>query len=115
MSNRTGEGDAYLQNLEPERRATLEELRTLIFEVVPDAVGTMRHGTPAYDYSGGELCLLPSQKHHMSLYIDPTVVEKHRHELNGLNAGKSCIRFRKLEALPKGTVVRTLKDVAGKG
>ena len=46
----------------------------------------------------------------MSLYMDPKLVEKHREELVGLDVGKSCIRFRKLEQLPMDTVRTILRE-----
>lgn len=42
--------------------------------------------------------------------MDTTLVEKHRAELAGLDVGKSCIRFRKLEKLPLETVRMILRE-----
>ena len=113
--NKNKEVDAYLQNLESERRTALEELRSLIFEVVPDAVETMRYRMPAYEYDGRQLCLFASQKHYMSLYLDTEIVEKHREELKGLSVGKSCIRFKRFEALPRETIELMLKEAVRRG
>jgi len=63
MKEKTKDVDAYLQNLETERRTALEELRSLLFEVVPDAVETIRYGMPAYEHHGRQLCLFALQKH----------------------------------------------------
>ena len=101
--------DAYLENLEPERRATLTKLRSLIQEAAPNAVETMKYRMPTYEYDGGVLVAFASQKHYMSLYMDTELVEVHRQELAALNVGKSCIRFRRLEQLPLDTV-RTILD-----
>jgi hypothetical protein len=38
------------------------------------------------------------------------LVEKHRKELAGLDVGRSCIRFRKLEKLPLDTVRTILTE-----
>lgn len=51
-----------------------------------------------------------SQKHYMSLYMDTGIVEKHREELIALSIGKSCIRFRKIDQLPLGTIKRMLEE-----
>jgi uncharacterized protein YdhG (YjbR/CyaY superfamily) len=108
--NKNKEVDAYLQNLEAERRTALEELRSLVFEVVPDALETMRYGMPAYEYDGWQLCLFASQKHYMSFYLDTEIVERHRGQLKGLSVGKSCIRFKKFEALSRETIEMMLKE-----
>lgn len=110
MGSRTLEVDTYLDSLEPERRVALEELRALVLEEVPAATETMKYRMPTYEYEGGVLCAFASQKHYMSLYMDIGLVEKHRAELAGLDVGKSCIRFRKLEKLPLGTVTTILRE-----
>jgi uncharacterized protein YdhG (YjbR/CyaY superfamily) len=107
---RTQEVDEYLENLAPERRAALAKLRSLVFEVASDAVETMKYRMPTYEYGDGVLCAFASQKHYMSLYMDTGVVEKHREELTGLSIGKSCIRFRKMDQLPLGTIKRMLEE-----
>lgn len=110
MESTAPDVDQYLENLEPQRQAALTELRALILETVPDVVETMKYRLPTYEYEGGSLCALASQKHYMSLYMDTELVEKHRAELAGLDVGKSCIRFRKLEKLPLDTVRAILQE-----
>lgn len=109
--------DAYLENLVPDRRAALTELRLLIREAAPNAVESMKYRMPTYEYEGGVLVAFASQKHYMSLYMDTELVEAHRRELAGLSVGKSCIRFRRLEQLPLDTVrtilYETLEKVGG--
>ena len=71
---------------------------------------------PTYEYEGEALCAFASQKHYMSLYMEPELVERHREELAGLSVGKSCIRFRKLGKLPLETVRTILHEtVENKG
>lgn len=113
MSDKT-QIDAYLENLEPDRRTALAELRSQILETVPGVVETMRYRMPMYEYAGGVLCAFASQKNYMSLYMDTEVVERHRKELDSLSIGKSCIRFRKLDELPLDTVeLMLLETVQG--
>ena len=110
MSSKTHDVDAYLENLEPLRRVALTELRSLVLAEVPEAVETMKYRMPTFDFEGRVLCSFALQKHYMSLYMDTTLVEKHRAELAGLDVGKSCIRFRKLEKLPLETVRMILRE-----
>ena len=100
----------YIDGLSPERRQILEVLRAPVFRVAPDASETIRQGMPAYDVDDGELCLFASQKRHVSLYMNPTVVEAHKEELADLDLGKSCVRFRKLEQLPIETIEEMLRE-----
>ena len=102
--------NAYLEGLSAERRAALAHLRSLVLEVVPDAVETMKYRMPTYEYAGDMLCAFASQKRYLSLYMDTTQVEKHREELGHLDVGKSCIRFKAIEQLPLDTVEAILRE-----
>jgi uncharacterized protein YdhG (YjbR/CyaY superfamily) len=104
--------DEYLGELDPVRREALAKMRALVLETVSDAVETMQYKMPTFEYQGGMLCALASQKRYMSLYIEPQVVEWHRDELGGLSVGKSCIRFRNIEQLPLGVVRAMLEETA---
>ena len=110
MSGKTRKVDEYLKNLAPERQAALAKLRSLVFEVAPNAVETMKYRMPTYEYGDGVLCSFASQKHYVSLYMDTDIVEKHQEELTGLSIGKICIRFRKMEQLPLDTIRRMLEE-----
>lgn len=114
MSETTPQVDAYLEKLEPDRRATLTQLRSLVLKTVPGAVEGMKYRMPTYEYEGGVICAFASQKHYMSLYLVPDLVEKYRTELSELDVGKSCVRFRKLEKLPLDTVGVILEETVQK-
>ena len=114
MSGRTREVDAYLESLEPERCKALTKVRSLVLDTVPGAVETMKYRMPTYEHEGRVLCAFASQKRYMSLYMDTELVDKRREELAGLDAGKSCIRFRKLERLPLDTVRTILEETVEK-
>ena len=112
--SKSKEVNAYIQEQDPERRTALERLRKLVLETVPDVVETMEYRMPTYDYAGDMLCAFASQKHYMSLYMDTEVVDKHKNQLQGLDIGKSCIRFKRLEALPLDEVELMLKETVQK-
>jgi len=82
----------------------------MVFEVIPDAVETMKYRMPTYEYGDGVLCAFASQKYYMSLYMDTGILENHREKLTGLSIGKSCIRFRKMDQLPLDTTKRMLEE-----
>jgi uncharacterized protein YdhG (YjbR/CyaY superfamily) len=102
----------YLRALTPERREALETLRSVVLQVAPGATETMRYGMPAYDVGSRELCLFASQKHYVSLYLDPRIVDEYRGELEGLSLGKGCVRFRRLDRIPLETIERMLREIA---
>ena len=98
------EVDRYLEELSPEREQALQKLRSLIFEVVPDATESLKYRMPTYEVQGHVLCAFASQKRYMSVYLDTEVVRAHREELEGLSVGKSCVRFKRQEQLPWDTI-----------
>jgi uncharacterized protein YdhG (YjbR/CyaY superfamily) len=113
MSEKPKSVEVYLSGLPPDRRGALTVLRSLVQEMAPEAEETMRYGMPTYEQDGAVLCSFASQKHYMSLYMDVGLVQKHRDELAGLDVGKSCIRFRRLEQLPLDTVRSILDETGG--
>ena len=114
MTTQVPEVDRYLEALEPERRAALTQLRSLVHDVVPDAVETLKYRMPTYEYGDHVLCAFASQKRYMSLYVDIELLEKHRQELERLDLGKSCIRFKRIEQLPLDTVRTILIETVAK-
>ena len=107
MTTHVPEVDQYLKALEPDRQTALTQLRSLVLDVVPDAVETLKYRMPTYAYGDHVLCAFASQKRYMSLYVDIELLEKHQDELGHLDLGKSCIRFKRMEQLPLD-VVRTI-------
>ena len=104
---------SYLEKLPPERREALETLRGMILQAAPEAQESMRYGMPTYEFPGG-MFALAAQKNYLSLYMDVTIVEMHRAELDGLSIGKSCIRFKRLEQLPLGVIQAMLGEAANR-
>lgn len=104
--------DEYIEEQTPERGETLTELRALIKDTVPGVEETMQYRMPTYEYRSGVLCALASQKQYLSLYVEVEMLNQYRDELEHLNLGKSCIRFRKLDDLPLDVVRAILASTA---
>jgi hypothetical protein len=121
MQSKTKTVDAYLEELQEERREIISRLRELILENLPKGYEeTMQYGMISYiipfdkfpdTYNKQPLAYmsLASQKNYISLYMnnihsDPKLEEwfKGEFEKSGkkLDMGKSCVRFKKLEQLP---------------
>jgi len=115
MVDQSKEIDSYLQTLPDGRREALAELRSWIHETLPDARDVIEYGMPGA-FQDGLICSYKSQKNYMSLYMDVEIVENHKTELDeaGLNCGKSCIRFRRLEQLPQEMIKTMLRQTAEK-
>jgi uncharacterized protein YdhG (YjbR/CyaY superfamily) len=109
MPEKSSAVDAYLSDLAPDRRAAVERIRSLIFETVPDVTETLKYCMPTYELDE-VVCAVASQKHYLSLYMDVSLVAKYEQELQHLDVGKSCIRFKRIDDLPLDIVRRILVE-----
>lgn len=109
MTQQENEMDLYMFSLKPDRKAALEVVRSLILETILDITETMKYRMPTYELDE-VVCAFASQKHYMSLYMDTSLVERYKPEFKGLNIGKSCIRFKKIEDLPMDTIRKILME-----
>jgi uncharacterized protein YdhG (YjbR/CyaY superfamily) len=121
--------DEYLASLPPDRREAIETVRREILANLPDGCEeAMNWGMITYQvpletypdtYNGRPLMYagLASQKNHMAVYLIAMYAEEESRESfvaayretgKGLDMGKSCVRFKKLEDLPLELVGKTI-------
>jgi uncharacterized protein YdhG (YjbR/CyaY superfamily) len=105
--------DDYIASVDVQRRPTLEALRALVRETVPDVTESVQHKMAYYSHHG-DLCAFAAQKNYFSFYMmgGGDVVERHRAQLGKLNCGKGCIRFRSLDEAPLETLRTMLRESA---
>jgi uncharacterized protein YdhG (YjbR/CyaY superfamily) len=98
----------YLEDLPPDRRSALNELRSLIHRVAPKTAEAMQYGLPAF----GDLCAFASQKNYMALYVcESEIVKAHLAQLGKVSCGKGCIRFKRLSDLNLSAVESILRAI----
>lgn len=91
--------DAYFGSVPTERQQPLTTIRDLIKHIWPRIVEDMAHGMPTYHLDGHMLCALANQKHFMALYIIPyDLLNAFKNDLKVHDCGKSCVRFKRLNA-----------------
>jgi uncharacterized protein YdhG (YjbR/CyaY superfamily) len=86
----------YIAGLSSRERLVILVLDRLVRAALPTASGSMKYGMPTYEWHG-RMIAFNAQKNYFSFYADPQIVKRHRAELGGLDVGRSCIRFRRLE------------------
>jgi uncharacterized protein YdhG (YjbR/CyaY superfamily) len=106
--------DAFLAEADPKRAPVLRQVRELAVKHFGPAAERMSYGMPAYLRDGDQAPVFAfnSQKQYVSLYVSPRVHPLHAEALKALDAGKSCIRFKKPEQIDLGLVDRMLADSA---
>jgi len=124
--------EQYLAELPDDRREAIEAVRAVILENLPDGYeeamnwGMITYQVPletypdTYNKQPLMLAALASQKNHMAVYLTGTYVsEEARDEFEKayrasgkrFDAGKSCVRFRKLDDLPLDLIGQTIAAV----
>lgn len=105
--------DDWLSEVDPLRAPALARVRACARRNLPDHVESMRYGMPTYSRGEADPAFaFNSQKQYVSLYVSPRVHALHAEALKGLDAGKSCIRYRKPENIDFDLLDRMLADTA---
>ena len=86
--------DAYLDGLEEPKRTTLQSLRAMILEVVPEAEQCMSYGLPAFRVRGKIVAGFGAFKNHLSyLPHSGSVLPALEDDLAGCRGTKSSLHF----------------------
>ena len=135
MPSQVGTVEAYLSELAPERRESIQKLRKEILSKLPKGFeecmqyGMIGYVVPHSLYPKGYHCnpqlplpflSIASQKntisvYHMGVYMDPTLMkwftDAHAKATpKKLDMGKSCVRYKKPEDIP----YKLIGELAGK-
>lgn len=104
--------DAYMETVEPDRRAALDRLRALCKATLDGWEEGMHWGMPGYAPAGQPAVVaFNSQKRTISFYPGPTAVERFRERLAGVDCGKGCIRYPNAARIDFVLVEDILRDV----
>ena len=98
--------DVYLAALDEPKRSTLEQLRTVILEVVPDAEQGLAYGAPAFKIGGRTVAGFAAYKNHLSyLPHSGSVLAELGDAVAGYETSKGSLKFAIDQPLSKGLVV----------
>ncbi len=105
----------YIEKLPEDRKEILTTIRKMIFDEFPGVKEEIEYKMPSFKFEGKTLAHVASQKHHISVYMNTSLVEKYRsrlEEITNKKIGKSCIRFSKQENFPRDLILQIMKEVA---
>jgi uncharacterized protein YdhG (YjbR/CyaY superfamily) len=98
----------YIASVPDAQRPLFDHLRTLIQASAPGLTEGVRWGMLSYEDTGA-LFALAAQKNYVGLYVMATEALKNMAvELEAVDHGKGCLRFKKLERVPTETISRLL-------
>ena len=99
--------DDYLRDVDEPKRSTLQVLRRMILEVIPDAEQGMSYGMPAFRVQGKTVAGFAAFKDHLSyLPHSGRVLGQLADELAGYTMTKGSLHFPVDQPLPKAIVSR---------
>jgi uncharacterized protein YdhG (YjbR/CyaY superfamily) len=104
--------DAYIAEAPPHRREALGRLRALCRDALPDAEELILYGMPAYRQEGTLLVAFASQKNHLAIYGCRGAIQRRAVALTGVDRGKGCVRYRKIDAIDYQLWREIFRDVA---
>jgi len=104
MSEQPTTIDEYLDRLDPDRRAALARLRTLVHDLVPGLTESISYRMPTLRYRDRPLVFFTASKRHMSLYPSPWAIDELRDRLADRSLTEHAIRFTLTHPLPDDLV-----------
>jgi len=111
MANRSAATtiDEYISEFPPETRAALEELRSLIRSVVPEATETISYAIPTFDLDGRHVVHFAGYAKHIGFYPVPSAMEAFKEELEPYRRGKGSAQFPLGEPMPTDLIRRIVE------
>jgi uncharacterized protein YdhG (YjbR/CyaY superfamily) len=101
--------DEYIAGFPEETRELLEEMRTLIRSVAPDATETISYAIPTFDLNGEHLVHFAGFKKHIGFYPVPSGIEAFKDELAPYKSGKGSAQFPLGKPLPVNLIRRIVE------
>lgn len=93
--------EAYLANLDPEKKAALEHVRDLIKKTAPDLAEGLVYGVPGFKSNGKGFVCYAAFKAHCGFYpMSPELMDAMQSELEGFRVAKGTIHFTPDHPLP---------------
>jgi len=104
------EVDAYIAELEKEQRIPLDQIRTLVHEVVPDVVESIKWRMPTFSLpGGGDIIHMAAFKKHIGLYPLPEAIDEFQEALAPYHTSKGAIQIPFGSVLPLDVIERIIQ------
>ena len=101
--------DAYLRGVEEPKRSTLQALRRIILEIVPDAEQVISYGVPAFRVHGKPVAGFAAFKDHVSyLPFSGSTLAALADELHGYTMTNSALHFPVDQPPPKQLIEKLI-------
>ncbi len=101
--------DKYIAEFPVEVQEILQQIRTLILQIAPDAVEKLAYGMPGYKLNGKPFVYFAGYAKHVGLYATPVAHEAFAEELKGYKQGKGSVQFPLNKPMPYDLIRRIIE------
>jgi uncharacterized protein YdhG (YjbR/CyaY superfamily) len=101
--------DEHIGQFPPETRRRLEEIRSIVRSIAPDATETISYGIPTFDLEGAHLVHFAGYSQHIGVYPTPRGIDALEEELQPYRHGKGTLQFPLDQPLP-GDLIRRVVE-----
>jgi uncharacterized protein YdhG (YjbR/CyaY superfamily) len=108
-NNKPSTIDGYIAGFPRDVQTILEQIRTAIKTLAPDAAETISYGIPSFTRNGGYLIYFAAFKHHVSIYPAPAGSEAFNKTLAAYKKGKGTVQFPFSKPLPIAFISSLIK------
>jgi len=101
--------DEYITGFPEDTQKILQQVRTIIKEVVPEAEEKISYAIPAFTLNKMYLVYFAAFKNHIGFYPAPTGNEAFKEELSRYKTGKGSVQFPLNKPMPKELIAKIVQ------
>jgi uncharacterized protein YdhG (YjbR/CyaY superfamily) len=109
MTTKPATVDDYIATFPVDVQTVLEQVRSVIRKVVPQAEETISYGVPTFKLNGTYVIYFAGYKNHISIYPAPRENEAFKEELARYKGGKGTVQFPLSQAIPLSLISKIAK------
>jgi len=100
MSKTSNPVDLYIGNFPKEVQILLQQVRSTIKDLVPDAEEVIKYAMPTYVFRGTNLVHFAGYKNHIGFYPVPSGIKAFKDELSAYKGAKGSVQFPISQPMP---------------
>lgn len=109
MIKATNGVDEYISSFPEEVQKLLQQVRTTIKKVIPDAEEVIKYAMPTYVWQNTNLVHFAGYKNHVGFYPVPSAIESFQKELSSYKGAKGSVQFPVDQPMPLDLIRRIVE------
>lgn len=104
--------DEFISKYPEDVKAKLNQIRSLVKKIEPEAREGMAYGVPSFKLDGRNFFMYAAFKNHVGIYPTPIIIESFKKDLIDYETSKGTIKFPLNEPLPLPLIAKIVKACA---